>query len=188
MSLVRIDSVSVLSIRRLAASSKLFAILDATDEPRVPERVRALGRGRAVSLYRATADEQLWAIAPYLVHLDVATFDWITEALWADPWGILVSATADLEQLRTHFRRLLTVVGPDGDTVMFRFYDPRVLVSFLMTCSAEQLREVYGPVEWLGWTDWDGYGVVTCRPLGPDEAPVEVRPSVRLRLSRPPAS
>ena len=34
----------------------------------------------------------------------------------------------------------------DGREMYFRFYDPRVLGAFLPTCSAEQIRQMFGPV------------------------------------------
>jgi hypothetical protein len=35
---------------------------------------------------------------------------------------------------------------PNGETSIFRYYDPRVYNIFLPTCNQEQLREVFGPV------------------------------------------
>jgi hypothetical protein len=35
----------------------------------------------------------------------------------------------------------------DGKLLYFRFYDPRVLRRFLPTCDAEQLRQLFGPID-----------------------------------------
>ena len=40
--------------------------------------------------------------------------------------------------------------GPDDEALYFRFYDPRVLESFLPTCSEEQLDEFFGSLTALG--------------------------------------
>ncbi|MDY6992595.1 MAG: DUF4123 domain-containing protein [Pseudomonadota bacterium] len=60
-------------------------------------------------------------------------------------WGIFAVAKVNLRTMRQHFRSLLTVQLPKGQTVYFRFYDPRVLRTFLPTCDDEQRRLVFGP-------------------------------------------
>src|SRR5688572_5982733 len=110
-----------------------FAILDACDEPRIPAKVRML-EDRAVSLYRGWAEEDFWAIAPYVAVLDAALLDWITGELGETPWGVVVAADLDLEGLRKHLRRFLLVQGPANRQLYFRFYDPRVLPDYLATC------------------------------------------------------
>ena len=124
----------------------LFAILDACDEPRIPAKVLELG-DRAESLYRGRAEEEHWAIAPYLVQVDEPLLDWIVEALSGTPWGILAFAATDLDSLRKHFRRFLKVEGPDGQKLYFRFYDPRVLPTFLNSCGPEEAIRFFGPVD-----------------------------------------
>ncbi len=62
-------------------------------------------------------------------------------------WGIFLTAYAEIEQVRRHFRRLLRVRTEGGETLLFRFYDPRVLRQYLPTCISSELQEMYGPVE-----------------------------------------
>jgi len=126
----------------------LFAVLDACDEPRVPEKVRKLG-DRAVSLYRGSAEEDYWAIAPYLAQVDEPLLAWILDNLWSDPWGLLVVAAADLAALRRHFRRFLLVRDPNKREMYFRFYDPRVLPVFLKTCAGQEVDEFFGPIRFF---------------------------------------
>ena len=125
--------------------NSLFAVLDACDEPRVPDVVCRLGP-RAVCLCRSKAEEEYSQIAPYLARVDEAMLDWIVENLWEAPWGIFAVASTDLAGLRTHFRRFLKVEGPDGKELLFRFYDPRVLPTFLPTCTEAEAAEFFGPV------------------------------------------
>jgi len=128
-----------------AAPGALYAILDACDEPCVPEKVRELG-DRAVSLYRGAAEQDYVAIAPYLAIVDEDLLSWIVNQLWAKPWGVLVVAPVDLASLRKHFRRFLIVEDPDGKQMYFRFYDPRVLPMYLATCLPSEVKEFFGPV------------------------------------------
>lgn len=123
----------------------LYAILDACEEPRVPDMASQLG-DRAVSLYRGAAERDYWAIAPYLAVVDEPLLDWIVENLWEDPWGIFAITETGLASLRTHFRRFLKVQDPDGKELYFRFYDPRVLPTFLTTCNASEAEQFFGPV------------------------------------------
>ena len=84
---MRREEQTVLEAREWAERGELYAILDACDTPSVVEKVKELGDERAVSLYRGTAEEEFESIAPYLVVVDTAVFDWIAETLWAEPWG-----------------------------------------------------------------------------------------------------
>jgi hypothetical protein len=177
--LVTTSPMTVTRLRQEAERETLFAILDACDEPLVPERVRAMD-DRAVSLYRSPAAEDLSAIAPYLVRVDADTLDWIGATLWNRPWGVFVLSAGDLETLRTHFRKYLLVDGPDGDKWYFRFYDPRVMASFLPAADATQLTDFFGPVTAFAWTDADDYGVTLAVRAMLDPAPAS-RPRITLR-------
>ena len=150
---------SVSQLAGWAERRRLYGVIDATDTPSVPERARLLGESRAVSLYRGSAEETLFAIAPYLVQLDWTLLEWITTELWTQPWGMFVFGDASIETLRTHFRQYLTVSGPQGESWYFRFYDPRVLRKYLASCTADELAAFYGPVRGYGVTDPETYGV-----------------------------
>ena len=145
-----LERTTIGELDRFAKSGRLFAVLDACDASAVPEMARELGERRAVSLYRGTADEMYWAIAPYLFAVDTRILAWIKETLWDEPWGIFVIADEKLETLRRHFRRFLVVRAPNGEQWYFRYYDPRVLRTFLNACSADELDEIFGPVQAFG--------------------------------------
>ncbi len=157
-------SASILTVQRWAAAGHLWAILDATDAPLVLELVNTLGPDRAVSLYRGRAEEDLVAIAPFLVQLDPPTFGLITERLWSEPWGVLAVATTTIEELRFHFRRFLIVESPGGEDWYFRFYDPRVLPKFLAASNDQERTEFFGPVSAFGVTDAESYAVRVLTP------------------------
>lgn len=139
-------SVDELSEMVRQSDGAAYAILDACDEPRVPRKVRELGDERAVSLYRGAAERDYWSIAPYLVQVDEPLLDWIIENLWNDPWGIFAFAELDLESLRKHLRKSLTVEDPKGEKMYFRFYDPRVLGPFLRSCTEAEVDQFFGPM------------------------------------------
>jgi hypothetical protein len=66
---------------------------------------------------------------------------------WGAHWGSFVVSPANLRSLRDHFRAFHTVELPDQRTVLFRYYDPRVLRNFLPVCNAAELATFYGPVQ-----------------------------------------
>jgi len=137
----------------------VYAVLDACDTPSIPIKARELGETQAVSLYRGQAEEELWGIAPYLFRIDLPTFDWITETLWAFPWGFFAVSDAELDAVRHHFRRFLVVRSPNDEPWYFRFYDPRVLARFLTVTAADSVFDFFGPARAFAITDPETYGV-----------------------------
>lgn len=134
-------------LARLADAGYVYVILDACDAPAVPEKARSLGQVLAGSLYNGTAQEDYWAIAPYLCRADKWLLKWIQETLWHEPWGIVIVSTAEMAAVRAHFRKFLIVQSPEGEHWYFRFYDPRVLPVFLESCNDEELKNFFGPVQ-----------------------------------------
>jgi hypothetical protein len=89
-------------------------------------------------------------VAPYLIKIEADSpfTDWLIQSNLGKPWGIFLVAPADLRILRQHFRRFLTVYRQDtGKPLLFRYYDPRVLRSYLPACNPEELSAFFGPVE-----------------------------------------
>ncbi len=161
--LIRYEDTGVAAIRAHAERGELHVVLDACDEPRVPAKVRELGDD-ALPLYQGESQERLWAVAPYLARADAALVDWLTQAMWTEPWGIFIVTNVGIAALRTHLRRFLLVDGPTGEPWYFRFYDPRVMAKFLTTCDAPQLADIFGPADAIGWVDAATYGVRLARP------------------------
>lgn len=137
----------------------LYAVLDACDEPRVLAKVEELRPKRAVSLYRGWAESDYYDIAPYLVAVDGSVLNWLVDNLWADPWGVFVSTSVDMAALRRHLRHFLMVEDPDGRKLYFRFYDPRVLETYLQNCSPAEASQFFGPANAFGVTSDNGQKV-----------------------------
>lgn len=132
--------------------SYLYAILDAARDEQIYRGLRRMAsREHIFGLYQGRAAVELAAVAPYLVCLGSTdrVFDWLWEQGWGESWGIFFWSLAGPETLRAHFRRLTMVQSPEGSRMLFRFYDPRVLRTFLPSCDAVQCRELFGPVNWF---------------------------------------
>jgi hypothetical protein len=144
----------------LGASSpqKVYAILDGARDERIYPAV--LGCGMAFScLYTGDLPKEMWETAPYLIHLqpDAPFTEELLRTGWGDSWGIFAAGTATLEELRRHFRRFLRVRDEAGKSLIFRWYDPRVMRVYLPTCNTEELKVVFGPVGlyWMEGEDPD---------------------------------
>ena len=102
-----------------------------------------------VCLYAGELAADVRACAPYLVRLEFRSdfTAWLVDEGWGQHWGIFAASSAGIKDLRKHFRTFLTVKGPDGGRLYFRFYDPRVLRSFLPIALPIQLAAMFGPVD-----------------------------------------
>ncbi|WP_437683353.1 DUF4123 domain-containing protein [Sorangium sp. So ce131] len=125
----------------------VYAVLDGARDSRIYRAVYD-SRLEHECLFAGDIPYDLAEAAPYLVQLDrKARFTrWILEQGWGRSVGIFAWSRADLEALRRHFRRLLRVKDEAGRALYFRYYDPRVLRVYLPTCTAGELREIFGPV------------------------------------------
>jgi len=127
---------------------RAFALLDAARDDRIYAAVLRADC-EWCCLYRGDAATTMAEVAPYLVelHRESRFTAWLIEEGWGHAWGIFINAPLTLEILRGHLRRFIYARLPDGRTVYFRFYDPRVLRVYLPTCNAEEVNTLFGPVE-----------------------------------------
>jgi|SRR6185312_12504409 len=144
----------------------LFAIVDAARDRRIyPGLKRFSARHEILPLYQGPTATDLAAVGPYLVCLGRTDelFDWLWDNGWGDNWGVFMWSLVSTENLRSHFRRHTMVRTSDGERLVFRFYDPRVMLPFLPTCDAAQLREFFGPVQQFMLEADGGAALVTLR-------------------------
>ena len=177
--MIRVNRAGIDQLIGYAEAGTLFAVLDSCDAEWVPQLVDGMEE-HAVSLYRGEPEESLWAVAPYLVALDAAVVRWITThvAQGDEGWGILIRADMPLGDLRRHLRRFLRVMAPGGEAMYFRFYDPRLLPTFLNGCTPAELAQFYGMIHEFIVTDPDPrmYRSLSLRPPG-ERRPIVIRRS-----------
>lgn len=65
---------------------------------------------------------------------------------WGKNWGIFAQTQASLNEMRKHFRSLLTVYDETGKPLLFRYYDPRVFFTYLPTCTTAEIESFFGSV------------------------------------------
>ena len=110
--------------------------------------VRALNPDH-LSLYKGRQEIDLADVGPYLSGFEPGDkfAYWYKETGWGNSWGFLVNSTSNMEGLLQHFQKFLLIKNENGKELYFRFYDPRVLRTFLPTCDEQQLIEFFGPVQ-----------------------------------------
>jgi hypothetical protein len=127
-----------------------YALLDGARDPQIAPMVRASGMPFEC-LYAGALTLALAAAAPYLVQLtpEARFFKDLVAKAWGNAWGMFTVAGPDvtLQAMRKHFRTLLRVKDEQGQILVFRFYDPRVLRVYLPTCTKMELAQVFGPVD-----------------------------------------
>ena len=125
----------------------VFAVLDGASIPNLPQELYA-HEPDYLCLYRGALDPDLAETAPYLVRLEPGSrfTDWVFDQGWGNHWGIFCTGNCTMRDLRSHFRRFLIVYDPAGKPLYFRYYDPRVLRTFLPTCTPEEATSIFGPL------------------------------------------
>ena len=126
----------------------VFAVLDGASAPGLVKQLYE-HEPEYCCLYRGELEPDIASVAPYLVRLEFGEkfAQLVMSEGWGAHWGIFARSTATLRALRDHFREFHTVELPDQRTVLFRYYDPRVLRSFLPACNAAELGTFFGPVQ-----------------------------------------
>lgn len=127
--------------------SKKYIVLDGAkmhDQIEVAKRFNY----RNICLYSGEAMERLNSVAPWLFTFGLnSTFaQWYLANAGGQYWGIIIESEASFKTVYLHLKKFLLVKTEAGKKLYFRFYDPRVLPTFLETCEPEQLIDFFGPI------------------------------------------
>ena len=127
-----------------------YAILDGASCEDLLTKLAEFGP-ESICLYAGELDAEVREVAPYLVELlpGHPFAEWLLAEGPGKHWGVFVQSTAELRAMRKHLRTLLLVKSPQGQTLYFRYYDPRVLSIFLPTAEKPELDAVFGPATYF---------------------------------------
>ena len=125
----------------------LFALLDAARNDHVPFMIHDSGE-EFQSLYEGEQGQDLALVAPYLVKLPPKSkfLEAVVALGWGESWGVFLTSRQPLAEVRKHFRHFLLVETPEKKPAYFRFYDPRVLRTYLTNCTPAETKEFFGPL------------------------------------------
>ena len=129
-------------------------IVDCAREPRGIFRFLLSCHLEHSCLYSGPIAPELEMAAPYLLQLECNNPETrrLIELSWGNSWGVFLRSGTSLHKLRRHLREFLIVRDPQGRRMAFRYYDPRVLRTYLPTCVSEELQTFFGPLECF-WTE-----------------------------------
>ncbi|MEP6502681.1 MAG: DUF4123 domain-containing protein [Betaproteobacteria bacterium] len=126
-----------------------YVILDGAQNQTLVGALHADGAPKWRCLFTGTLAPDMAVVAPYLVELEQSSA--FTRRLlaegWGQNWGVFLISQLALPALWRHVRAQVHVYGPKLEPLFFRFYDPRVMRSYLPTCTPQQLAEFFGPVD-----------------------------------------
>ncbi|MET0752623.1 MAG: DUF4123 domain-containing protein [Pyrinomonadaceae bacterium] len=130
----------------LSDRTKLFCILDGATVPDLPMRLYEM-RPPNYCLFSGELEPDMAYVAPYVINLlpGHKFTDWTFENFDKN-WGIFAHSLHSIKEMRRHFRSLIDVYDEQGNPMIFRFYDPRVLRRFLPTCNAGELKTFFGKI------------------------------------------
>jgi hypothetical protein len=137
--------------QQLFADSKLnaYAVLDGASNPALLDHLYDGERIDFACLYRGDLEPDIAECAPYLVRLEANTpfADWVISNCSGRNWGIFALSEISLPVMLQHLRKFNMVYDPeDNESMLFRYYDPRVLREFLPNCPPEHALAFFGPV------------------------------------------
>jgi hypothetical protein len=132
----------------LAEGTRLFCILDGASVPELPMQLYKMQAANEC-LFKGDLEPDMLYVAPFVVHLpaDGKITDWVFGEGFGKHWGIFVQSRRSMNEMRRHFRSLVSVYDEDARSLIFRYYDPRVLHKFLPTCDGDQLIKFFGDVD-----------------------------------------
>lgn len=131
-------------------ASRPYMLVDAARDPAIhPALVAHQDELEMMSLYQGELAVNLADVAPYIVALERgAPFGrWLMAQARGRSWGIFIRSRLGLTEVRRKVRRFNVASTEDGRSMMFRYYDPRVLRVFLPIATPDQLARLFDGVD-----------------------------------------
>jgi len=127
----------------------VYVVLDGARDKEI-ERITRLGSLKSACLYEGKLTYKMAIAAPYLVRLEKdhpQTLEIIRKG-WGNSWGVfaITYQGATHINIRHNCRKIARVKGPNGKNLVFRYYDPRVLRTYITQCDINDAEKVFGPI------------------------------------------
>jgi Domain of unknown function (DUF4123)/FHA domain len=117
----------------------VYAVLDAIRDARIPTFLDASGEKYVRVDEENPASPFLVLVPPRSRLLDVLIKDG-----WKHGWGFYFTASLEFENALWHWRTFVTLRNRNGQTVTFRFWDPRVLRAVVPAMTPEEAAGFFG--------------------------------------------
>lgn len=137
-------------LHQVPANLQLYMIIDGAHDERIVQALYTTANLHCCLYTEDAIEPELEAVAPHLVKL--RHWDDFAEVCLREGarrhWFILFASAAEhLMQLRQHFKHFAVVTTAEGKDFLFRYYDPRVLPSFIAACTAVERDALFKAVE-----------------------------------------
>ena len=125
----------------------VYAVLDGASFSNLPAELTH-HKAEYVCLYRGELEADIAIVAPYLVSLPPGAniTPWVLKQIGRNNPGIFIHTRVPVYELRKHLRTFLMIKDVNDQQVYFRYYDPRVLRSYIPSCNAEEKKTLFGPI------------------------------------------
>lgn len=134
----------------LQTGSDLYMIIDAAQDSRIYPTIRAAKRTFSCLYDGWSTPEPLKSVAPYMLKVrkaDEFTL-WCLMEGFKKSWLLFFAAPEKtLDDMRLHFKRLSFVKSSQGKKMLFRYYDPRVLRTYIPTCTTEERQFIFKDIQ-----------------------------------------
>jgi hypothetical protein len=103
------------------------------------------------SLFDEKGTEHLINVGPWLFETGSqdTMLPWLINENQIASFGILLYTAGEFKEIFKHLKKKLRIVSASGQVCYHRFYDPRVLNRFLISCQLEVLNDFFGPVNYF---------------------------------------
>ena len=137
-----------------ASSGSVYAVVDGASCPDLRFKLFEW-QPQSCCLWSGKLAPDMEEVAPYLVklHSDSLLTDWLIRYGWDHHWNIFVDSQLPFKALRKQLRKLLLVKSPEGESLTFRYYDPRVMSIFIPTCESHQAEQLFQNIETFLYQD-----------------------------------
>lgn len=125
-----------------------YLLLDGAKIENLPARIYSLDENPIVEwLYHSTPLQEVFDVGPALVVLRANT---ALEKAFTEDWqndaGLIIESDAPIQQLTEHLRSLIHVRVTGDASMLFRYYDPRVMRHWLPPLNPAEKDHLMGPI------------------------------------------
>jgi hypothetical protein len=139
--------IDILHAQLFNSRYNVYTVIDGASAPILLGKI-AEYEPKHTCLFRGELSIEMAEVAPYMVKLeaDEDFTNWLLEYATESPCCIFAHTDKNFLTLRKHFRSFMRVQSPEGETLHFRYYDPRVLSVYLPSCEKEENTVLYADV------------------------------------------
>ncbi|HQT88251.1 MAG TPA: DUF4123 domain-containing protein [Acidiphilium sp.] len=171
-----------------ALPNDLFAVLDPARDPIVFDTMTVLAPD-AQCLFGGELADAVRRGSPHVMAMPQPglLLDWWRQNGRGKSYGIACRGDVGMQALRLHLKTLLRVRLPDGRLVLFRFWDPRVLETFIKNSTPLEQARLFGPIRTFYGESPEGRSIAWDRPEGievPARSEMQISPRLYEAFTR----